>query len=139
MPNLNTFSTLHERVKKCRADTMQSSAIPKTLPMLGLSVLTVELPFFVGMILVQMLVPCEHCRAVWREFWPVLFGAFPSFICRFRASGSQFGVVLGLVTLVFIAGVFLLSFRSRYWRYVLAASGLISTLLAALAHALIAA
>jgi hypothetical protein len=118
---------------------MQGSQPPKTWPMIGLSVLAVELPFFLGMVLVQLLVRCEHCRAVWRTFWAILSGAFPSYVFGARYGGAQFFVTLGLVTFGFMAAVFFLSFRSRYWRLVLAASGLVSSLLAVLTHALIAA
>src|SRR5689334_20313965 len=118
---------------------MHTPPPPKTLPMIGLSVLAVELPFFIGMVTVQMLVRCEDCRAIWRTFWPILSGAFPAYFCGFRGNGWQFGVVLGLVTFAFMAGVFFLSFRSKYWRDTLTVSGLISSLLAALTHALIAA
>jgi hypothetical protein len=110
---------------------MQSSQPPKTWPMIGLSVLAVELPFLVGMVLVQVLVRCEHCRGVWRTFWPVLSGAIPSYLLGVRFGGSQFPVTLGLVTFGFMAAVFFLSYRSRYWRLLLAVSGLIFSLLAA--------
>lgn len=107
--------------------------------MIGLSILTVELPFLVGMVLVQMLVRCDHCRGVWRTFWPILPGTIPSFLLGARFGRWQFPTALGLVTIGFVAAVFLLSFRSRHWRLILAASGLILSLLAALTHALIAA
>ena len=107
--------------------------------MIGLSVLAVELPFLVGMVLAQMLVRCEHCRGVWRTFWSVLSGAVPSYILGVRFGGPQFPVTLGLVTFGFMAAVFFLSYRSRYWRLILVVSGLIFSLLAALTHALIAA
>ena len=107
--------------------------------MIGLSVLTVELPFLLSMALVQVLVQCAHCRGVWRTFWPVLPGLFPSYILGARYGGPQFFAILGLVTFGFMAVVFALSFRSRYWHFILAASGLTFSLLAVLAHALIAA
>jgi hypothetical protein len=107
--------------------------------MIGLSVLAVELPFLLSMVLVQVLVQCAHCRGVWRTFWPILPGFVPSYILGARYGGAQFYIIVCLVTVGFMTGVFFLSFRSRYWRFMLAASGLIFSLLAALAHALIAA
>ena len=118
---------------------MQSSQPPKLWPMTGLSVLAVESPFLVGMVLVQVLVRCEHCRGVWWTSWPILPGAFPSYVLGARYGGPQFFVILGLVTLGFITGVLFLSYRSRHWRMILAASGLAFSLLAALTHVLIAA
>ena len=118
---------------------MRSSQPPKTWPMIGLSILAVELPFLLGMVLVQVLVQCEHCRGVWGSFWPLLPGLVPSYILGARYGGAQFFMILGLVTLAFMTVVFFLSFRSSYWRFMLAASGLIFSLLAVLAHALIAA
>jgi hypothetical protein len=107
--------------------------------MIGLSVLAVELPFLLGMVLVQVLVRCEHCRGFWRSDWPILPGLFPSYILGARYGGTQFLIFLGLVTLAFMTVVFLLSFRNSYWRFMLAASVLIFSLLAVLTHALIAA
>ena len=107
--------------------------------MIGLSVLAVELPFLLGMVLVQVLVQCAHCRGVWRTFWPILPGFFPSYIFGARYGAPQFFIILALVTFGFMSVVFVLSFRSRYWRLILAASGLIFSFLAVLAHALIAA
>lgn len=107
--------------------------------MIGLSVLAAELPFFLGMLLVQVAVRCEHCQGVWRSYWPILSGAIPSYILGARFGGPQFPVVLGLVTFGFVVAVFFLSFRSKYWRLMLAASALFFSLLAALTHALIAA
>lgn len=106
--------------------------------MIEWSVLAVELPFLLGMVLAQVLVQCGHCREVWRTSWPVLPAAFPSFVLGARFSGTQFFIILGLVTFGFMAVVFFLSFRNRYWRLMLVASGLIFPLLAVLTHTLIA-
>lgn len=107
--------------------------------MIGWSVLAVELPFLLGMGLVQVLVRCAHCRGVWLTFWPVLPGAIPSYIFGARFGGWRFPVALGLITLGFVVGVFLLSYQSRFWRFILVVSGLLFCLLAAVTHALIAA
>lgn len=107
--------------------------------MIGLSVLAVELPFLVAMVSAQVLVQCEHCRGVWRTFWPILPGAVPSNVLGVRFGGPQFPIMLGLVMLGFMAAVFFLSYRSSYWRLILVVSGLFFCLLAALTHGLIAA
>ena len=123
----------------CATLHMQSPQTPKTWLMIGLSILAVEMPFLAGMVLVQVVVRCEHCRGVWWMFWPVLSGAIPSYALGARFGGWQFPFTLGLVTLGFMAAVFLLSHRNRYWRLMLAVSGLIFSLLAVWTHALIAA
>ena len=118
---------------------MESPAAPKRLPLIGLSVAAVEAPFLVGMIFVQMLVHCAHCRGVWWTLWPVLPGAIPSVLLGLRVNGWRLDIVFGSVTLLFVAGVFFATFRSRYWRFTLAASALGFSVLAALTHALVAA
>lgn len=118
---------------------MQIPQPPKTWRVFGLSALAVESPFLVGMVLVQVLVRCEHCRGVWWTSWPILPGAVPSYVLGARYGGPQLYVLLALISLGFLAAVFFLSYRNRYWRLILAASGGLFTLLAALTHALIAA
>ena len=110
--------------------------------MIGLATLAVQLPFFIGFILVQLFVVCPHCRGIWRSYWPVLAGRVPILLGRFQILGtSPWGFWLGSsgFTLVFIMILFALSRRSSHWRYVLGAGFLLSCLLARLAHAVIAA
>jgi hypothetical protein len=134
------FSTcLKSQVKPRKGYPMQRSQPPNLWPMIGLSALAVESPFLVGMVLVQVLVLCEHCRGVWWTSWPILSGFIPSYVLGARYGGPHFFVTLGLVTLGFMAAVFFVSYRSRYWRLILAGSGLVFSVLAALTHALIAA
>ena len=111
--------------------------------MIGLATLAVQLPFFIGFILVQLFVACPHCRGVWRSYWPILPGMVPtSLLGLSRVLGtSQWGFWLGSsgFTLVFIIVLFALSRWSTYWGYVLGIGFLLSCLLARLAHAVIAA
>jgi hypothetical protein len=115
------------------------SKFTTALQALGWSALAVVGPFFACMVLVQVAVRCEHCRAVWRSNWPILPGAVPAVYLGFRYGGWQFYVILGVISLALITGVFLMSYRSRYRRRIWAATTAVFSLLAVLTHFWIAA
>lgn len=111
---------------------------------LGLAALSVELPFLVACLLVQVFKDCPHCRHEWLS-WPILAGAFPSYLAEinlhFGLSHLSTNVLRfewGAFTATLIALAFLASFRSPRWRQILAGTLILSSGLAALAFVLIA-
>lgn len=112
------------------------------------SFLGVEAPFFIAFVLAQT-VACGHCRKFWLTSWPVLPGLVPVFLAQTswknllpRAAHLPdwtFFAFSGLATAGLITLLFLASFRSRRWRWILAAGAAVSSLLALLCHALVAA
>ena len=124
---------------------MHHSPPPKPAVMLGLAVLAVELPFLLTCLLVQWLKQCPHCRHEWLS-WPVLAGVFPWYFAAFclklipkDLSIVQLKTGWGVFTVCFIALIFALARASTLWRQILAAALVVSTALAAMTFALIAA
>jgi hypothetical protein len=113
---------------------------PCFLAALGWSVLAVEAPFFVGMLLMQWLGQCAHCRSSWLWGWPVFPGLGAALFSRVRLPGyCPFWVAGGGVTLGFIVVLGVLSARSVYWRYLLGAAFLLFALGAILTQLVLAA
>ena len=113
--------------------------------MLSLAALAVELPFFVTCVLVQLFRDCSHCRHEWLS-WPVLAGVFPWYFAAFSLklipkdlSIVQLKTGGGVFTVCVIALIFALARASTLWRQILAAALVVSTALAAMTFALIAA
>ena len=124
---------------------MQRSPAPKPVVMLSLAALAVELPFLVTCVLVQLLRDCSHCRHEWLS-WPILPGVFPWYFATFTLkiipkdfSIAQLKAGWGVFTVSLIALLFALTKTSTLWRQVLAAALVVSTALAVMACALIAA
>lgn len=124
---------------------MHRSPPPKPAVMLTLAALTVELPFLVTCLLVQLLKQCPHCRHEWLS-WPILAGAFPWYFSAFTLhiiprdlSNLQVRFGWGAFTTCLIALTFLASWRSGVWRQLLAGGLVVSSGLAILAFLLIAA
>jgi hypothetical protein len=113
--------------------------------MISLAVLAVELPFLVTCLLVQLLRDCSHCRHEWLS-WPFLAGVFPWYFATFSLklipkdlSIVQLKTGWGVITVCFIALIFTLARASTLWRQILAAALVVSSALAVMAFALIAA
>ena len=121
---------------------------PRALRMVLWSTLAIESPFLIGFLLAHGL-SCSHCRKFWLIGWPVLPGLVPAFFAmtswkNLLPRGANlpewtFFVLSGLVTVGLIALLFMASFRSRRWRWILAAGFLVSSVLALLCHAILAA
>jgi hypothetical protein len=105
-----------------------------------LSVLATQLPLLVAMLAVQWVAHGDHGRATWRKLWAVLDGLFPMLVAFQSSTRSerQTLIIMGVMTILFISGVFLLTFRSAHWCSWLVAGLIFSGLLALLAHRLIA-
>jgi hypothetical protein len=124
---------------------MHRSLPPKPAVLLGLAVLVVELPFLVTCLLVQMLRRCEHCRHEWLH-WPILPGVVPWHFATFSLrliprdlSLLQVRLGWGAFTACLVAVIFVASWRSRFWRPVLAAGLVAASGLAVLTFLIIAA
>jgi len=113
--------------------------------MIGLATLAVELPFLVTCLLVQALKQCPHCKHEWLS-WPILPGVSPWFFATFTLKliprdlstlSVKFGWAVFTVSLIGL--MFVVSRRSAFWRQLIAASFVVSTVLAVLAFLLIAA
>ena len=108
--------------------------------MLFLAALVVQLPFFVAFLLEYMFVACEHCRSIWLTHWPMLPGLVPAYFLRLSGLGEwAFWIFSSGITLSLIMLPFVLGRQSNHWRYFLGAAFLLSCILAALSHGLLAA
>ncbi|MGZ4973691.1 MAG: hypothetical protein ACXWDN_13100, partial [Limisphaerales bacterium] len=109
---------------------------------------SVETPFLITAVLVNLFHHCAHCQHEWLLYWPVLPSMFPAYLVSVvfhpsallrNLSVAQFHFFGGVFTACFIVAVFLLARGRTYWWLHLAGAFVISSGLAAMAFIIIAA
>lgn len=111
---------------------MRSSPAPHPAIILGCAALAAELPALTAFLLVRW---GPHFGPGWAN-WPLLVGVFPVYHATFKLhllprdlGMLQVQVAFGLFTILFILTVFFASWRSRFWRQILAGGAAASVLL----------